>query len=174
MGKRENFDVHLSGMDGSGGARHESVFDIPAAAGTRTGVSVGELVALVGANRLPLVAIGRSGAEVLHPRSLVDLSALPVGAQLLMAFEEGDLCRPVVIGQLDAAAEACLPKRRNVVEVEADGERLVVSAERQLVLRCGNASITLTHAGKVLIDGTYVLTRSSGVNRVKGASVQIN
>ena len=58
--------------------------------------------------------------------------------------------------------------------VEADGERLVVDARDQLVLRCGKASITLTKAGKVLIQGTYLSSRSSGVNRIKGGSVQLN
>jgi hypothetical protein len=43
-----------------------------------------------------------------------------------------------------------------------------------MVLRCGKASITLTRAGKVLIQGSYVLSRSTGVNRVKGGAVQIN
>jgi hypothetical protein len=60
------------------------------------------------------------------------------------------------------------------VEVEADGERLVVSAREQLVLRCGKASITLTRAGRVIIRGESLLSRSSGVNRIKGGSVQIN
>jgi hypothetical protein len=58
--------------------------------------------------------------------------------------------------------------------VDADGERLVVSAAGQIVLLCGKASITLTKARKALIQGTYVSTHSIGVNRVKGASVQIN
>ncbi len=60
------------------------------------------------------------------------------------------------------------------VEVDADGQRLVVSAKEQLVLRCGKASITLTKAGKVTIEGSYVSSRSTGVNRVKGGSVQLN
>jgi hypothetical protein len=60
------------------------------------------------------------------------------------------------------------------VEIDADGARMVVSAREQMVLRCGKASITLTRAGKVLIQGSYVLTRSTGVNRVKGGAVQIN
>ena len=42
------------------------------------------------------------------------------------------------------------------------------------MLRCGQASLTLTRAGKILLSGTYVLSHSSGVNRVKGGSVQIN
>jgi hypothetical protein len=60
------------------------------------------------------------------------------------------------------------------VDVDADGQRLIVSAKEQLVLRCGKASITLTKAGKVLIEGSYVLSRSTGVNRLKGGSVQLN
>ncbi len=47
---------------------------------------------------------------------------------------------------------------------------MLVSAKDELVLRCGKASITLTRAGKVLIQGSYVSSRSTGVNRVKGVA----
>ncbi len=57
---------------------------------------------------------------------------------------------------------------------QLDGERLEFSAEREIVLRCGKASITLTRAGKVIIRGAYLSSRSTGVNRIKGGSVQIN
>jgi hypothetical protein len=60
------------------------------------------------------------------------------------------------------------------VEARVDGHRVVLDAEQEIVLRCGKASITLTRAGKVLIRGAYLLSRSSGVNRIKGGSVQIN
>jgi len=58
-----------------------------------------------------------------------------------------------------------------VDEVRVDGERVVFDAKKEIVLRCGKASITLTRAGKVLIRGAYLLNRSSGVNRIKGGSV---
>ena len=58
--------------------------------------------------------------------------------------------------------------------VELNGRRLEFNADEELVLRCGKSSITLTQAGKVLIRGEYLLSRSSGVNRIKGGSVQIN
>jgi hypothetical protein len=66
------------------------------------------------------------------------------------------------------------PEQPGRIEVDADGERLIVTAREQLVLRCGDARITLTKAGKVLIEGKFVSSRSSGVNRIKGGSVQIN
>ncbi len=59
-------------------------------------------------------------------------------------------------------------------DVTIDGRRTVITAEDEIVLRCGKASITLTKAGKVLVRGAYVSSRSSGVNRIKGGSVQIN
>lgn len=53
-------------------------------------------------------------------------------------------------------------------------ERLVFEATTEIVIRCGAASITLTEGGKVLIKGEYVLSRSTGTNRIRGGSVQIN
>jgi uncharacterized protein (DUF2345 family) len=60
------------------------------------------------------------------------------------------------------------------VQLDSDGQRMLVSAKKELTLRCGKASITLTEAGKVLIQGSYVSSRSTGVNRIKGGSVQLN
>jgi len=60
------------------------------------------------------------------------------------------------------------------MEVLADGESIRINGQKEIVLRCGLASITLTRDGKILLRGAYVQSRSSGVNRIKGASVQIN
>jgi hypothetical protein len=60
------------------------------------------------------------------------------------------------------------------VQVESDGESVIVDATHELILRCGSASITLSKNGKVVIRGTYVSTTSTGVNRLKGGSIEIN
>jgi len=60
------------------------------------------------------------------------------------------------------------------VEARVDGKKVILTGEEEVSLKCGKASITLTAAGKVLIKGQYVLSRSSGVNRIKGGAVQIN
>lgn len=57
---------------------------------------------------------------------------------------------------------------------QVDGERVVIEGEKEIVLRCGESSITLTKAGKILIRGKYLLNRSTGVNRIMGGSVQVN
>lgn len=58
--------------------------------------------------------------------------------------------------------------------VRVDGKRLVIEGQEEIVLSCGESSITLTKAGKILIRGKYLLSRSSGVNRILGGSVQVN
>lgn len=94
-----------------------------------------------------------------------------VGRQVALLFAEGDAARPVIVGLVRPPGEP-VPGGARVAEL--DGERLVLTARQEIVLECGSASITLTRAGKVLIRGAYLSSRSSGPHRIKGASVDIN
>ncbi|WP_295399610.1 DUF6484 domain-containing protein [uncultured Thiocystis sp.] len=142
---------------------------------TVPGVVVGEIVAMTNEGRTPLVLYpGQPGTAALPARTVVDLHGAHIGHNVALMFEEGNPGKPIVMGMLREHAGWPLPERPGQVEVDADGERLLITAQEQLVLRCGKASITLTKAGKVLIQGDYVLSRSAGVNRVKGGSVQLN
>lgn len=137
------------------------------------GVVLGELLALADDLR-PLVRFPARGGTAVPARSTVDLHGAHVGARVVLMFEDGDAARPIVTGVLREGTGWPLPEPPAQVQVDADGQRLVVTAREQLVLRCGKASITLTKAGKVLIEGSFVTSRSAGVNRVKGGSVQLN
>jgi hypothetical protein len=67
--------------------------------------------------------------------------------------------------------------RSNDVEplnVMVDNTRIEIEGQDEVVLRCGKASITLRRNGRVIIRGTYVESRSTGTNRIKGGSVLIN
>lgn len=131
-----------------------------------------------------------------HGRLLVDYSGNPFGPlrarttlvltpeelqravneqhAVLLLFEEGDPGRPIVVGLLRDELPRAEPAVTTPVVVEADGRRVEVEAADELVLRCGDASIVLRRNGRVVIRGTYVETRSKGVNRIKGGSVLIN
>jgi hypothetical protein len=136
---------------------------------------VGELMALDGASGTAWVRLATSpNANAVAARSTVDLHGAHIGREVLLNFIGGDALRPVVVGVFADAAGWPDAQTPGTVQVDADGARLLVSARGQLVLRCGKASITLTRAGKVLIEGSYLLSRSTGVNRVKGGSVQLN
>jgi Domain of unknown function (DUF6484) len=143
---------------------------------TISGVRIGVLVGLRDDARIPLVMFpGQRASAAVPARATLDLHGAHIGRDVVLMFEDGEPTRPIVLG-------CCLPQTTGwplqeppgQVEVDADGERLIVTAKEQLVLRCGKASVTLTKAGKVLIQGTYVSSRSSGVNRVKGGSVELN
>jgi hypothetical protein len=139
------------------------------------GIVVGELIGMTDDGRTPLVVYpGQPGSGGVVARAIVDLHGSHIGKQVLLLFEGTDPAKPIVAGVLRDGQQSALENRHGTVEVDVDGERMIVSAKQQLVLRCGRASITLTNAGKVLIEGAYVSSRSTGVNRVKGGSVQLN
>jgi hypothetical protein len=115
-----------------------------------------------------------AGNESSHPliaRATLPVTASQVGQDVVLLFERADLAQPIIIGCIQPAQQ---PEGERPVDVRLNGERLVFTAGKEIVLRCGKSSITLTRAGKVLIRGEYLLSRSSGVNRIKGGSVQIN
>jgi len=140
-----------------------------------SGVRIGILVGIKSEGRTPLVVYpGQPGSAAIPARTTLDLHGIHIGRSIVLMFEDGDPQSPIIFGCL-VQEEACpFSELPGQVEIEADGERLVVSARAQLVLRCGKSSITLTKAGKVLIKGEYVETCSTGTNRIKGGSVQIN
>ena len=144
----------------------------PAAAAPRwPEVVIGILDGFDGEGR-PLVDYPGNAAGAPLPALTTALyGADAVGRQVALLFADGDGARPVIVGLVRPPGE---PVPGGARLAELDGERLVLKAKQELVLECGRASITLTRAGKVLIRGSYLSSRSSGVHRIKGASVDIN
>lgn len=139
------------------------------------GATIGVLIGFGEQGSVPLVLYpGQPGTVAVAARATLDLHGQHIGRKVLLLFENGDSALPIVTGLLQQPAAWPQRDKPAQVTVEADGERLLLDARRQLVLRCGKASITLTREGKVLIQGSYISSRSTGVNRIKGGSVQLN
>lgn len=139
------------------------------------GVVTGDLVGFKDEGHTPLVVYpDQPGTAALAAAAVLDLHGPHIGRKVVLMFENGEPSRPIIMGLLREQQAWPLNEKPGQVEVDADGERLMVSAKEQLVLKCGKASVTLTKAGKILIQGTYVSQRSSGVMRIKGGSVQLN
>ena len=135
-----------------------------------SGIVRGTLAGL-SSSSTPLLQYAFRGTERIDAGiSAVDLNASDIGKPVILGFEQGDPHRPVLLGFLFDRAKPVAPQ----VHIQTDGDRLCLSAEKEIVLTCGEASITLTRSGKILLRGSYLLSRSTGVNRVKGGSVQIN
>lgn len=170
------FDVDVSAL-AEAEARGTHPFAQPASAAAEErmdGVRIGELVA-VQDGVVPLVIFpGQPGTAAIRALTVPYLSSKDIGKAVVLSFADGSVNRPIVMGCLvDDRARPLGPELRQV-EVDVDGRSLVVSAKDEIVLRCGKASLTLTRAGKVLIRGTHVVSRSSGANLVKGGTVEIN
>ena len=127
-------------------------------------------------DRPTVTGIAGVSGEIVAARSAIDLNAGMRGAAVVVVFEHGDARRPIILGVLDADRRGLpeAPRESTQPAIEADGQSVLIAAERDLVLRCGDASITLTRGGRVLIEGHYILSRSTGYNKIKGAAIDIN
>lgn len=124
----------------------------------------------------PLVSgLSQLPGEVVLARTTVGLTQQTIGQGVVVLFEQGDVHMPIIVGVLQTHAHKHAPQENSQqVSIQADNDRFVVNAEREIVLRCGDASITLTRAGKVIIKGNYIISRSAGYNKIKGAAIDIN
>lgn len=105
---------------------------------------------------------------------------VPINDKILIIFENNDPGLPIIIDAIcdtlddQAESDAVAFQVQETEDVTIDGRRVTFDAKEQIELRCGKSSIILTRAGKVLIRGAYLLSRSTGANRIKGGSVQLN
>jgi hypothetical protein len=92
---------------------------------------------------------------------------LRVGDSVLLSLPKNLDEKGYVLGRLG-------PYRPPEAEEPPDTDRVVVEAGKELVLKCGEASVTLDDHGRILIKGTDVVSRAKRNQRIKGGSVQIN
>jgi hypothetical protein len=113
-------------------------------------------------------------------------AAIESRQETVLVFEDGDLRLPIIVGFLeplsedppesdvavaDKAGQRDMPQ---VVEADVDGKRVRLVAKDEIVLQCGESSITLRRNGRVVIRGTHIESYSDGTNRIKGGQVRIN
>jgi len=96
---------------------------------------------------------------------------LAQGDEVLVAISPEPQERPCILGRVKR-----YPSSHEQAEEKQDRnpENLVLKADQQIVLSCGDSTITLRHDGKVLITGVDVVSRAARTQRIKGGSVQIN
>src|SRR5215471_9737051 len=150
-----------------------TALDPPAPATGPAEVVIGRIAA-IGADGAPVVDFPENPAgEPVPAMATARYDLGSVGRNVALMFFSGDPARPLAIGVV------AQPGRKDAVDANAHAAReppecLTLSATREIVLQCGRASIVLTRAGKVLVRGAYLSLRSSGMQRITGASVQIN
>jgi hypothetical protein len=124
--------------------------------------------------------------------TVVDAKALQEAVarkqKVVLLFENGDPGLPFIMGLIQEPSATPLldallerppepqpePEAARPTEAHVDGKRVVIEGQDEIVLKCGEASITLRRNGKVIVKGTYLESRATGTHRIKGGSVEIN
>lgn len=145
------------------------------------GVVIGQVVGQADDGRWLVDFDGNPLGKLLPVKCAANTEGLVDGQRVALMFEQGDPGKPILIGPIhefsaDPETEVAIQPSASELPFNAqvDDDSITLTADKQIVLRCGKSSITLTRAGKILFRGAYLLSRSSGVNRIKGGSVQIN
>lgn len=123
-----------------------------------------------------LVSIAALGLTGLLASTLVPLGVAHLSAQLALGFESANPQRPIILGLMLAATAVpqLLEPPAAALDVRVDGQRVVLEAEREIELRCGEAAIILTADGRIELRGTYITSHASATQRILGGSVNIN
>lgn len=132
-----------------------------------------------------LVEVGATAPCAARMTADVDRSALSQarnrGREVLVVFQDGDRNKPIIVGLMEEPLESLVnmevsapetPSHKQ--ELRIDGKRLVIEADDEIELKCGQGSITIRKDGKIVLKGTNLLSRSSGPNRIKGGSISLN
>lgn len=134
------------------------------------GIIIGRLEAL-DEDGTPTVRIDSWGLRGLKAGTLAALDAGRLGQSVALGFEAGDPRRPLILGFLLSPET---PATAPPLEARLDQKRVVLEAEQEIELRCGESAIILTADGRVTIRGTYVTSQASATQRILGGSVNLN
>lgn len=99
---------------------------------------------------------------------------------VLLFFENGDETLPIIVGVIrNTLHQNNLPREVTLYvnqpkDALLDGKKMVFEAKEEIELRCGQSSVMLRKDGKVIIKGKEIISRASGTNKIRGASVKIN
>lgn len=118
----------------------------------------------------PLVVFpGNPSETAVAARSLTELTSAMIGAEVALLFQDGDPLRPLILGRIVDPSRA-----QPTPQVIRDGERVTITGNERVELRCGKASIVMEKDGHITIRGTYVTSHASAANRIRGGSVNLN
>jgi Domain of unknown function (DUF6484) len=106
----------------------------------------------------------------------LDDRSLP-GTSVLIAFEDANPRLPIILGPVlerISAATRALSRRAIVKESEPDCSSAILEAREEVLLRCGESSLSMRKDGKIVLKGRTIVSRASRANKIRGASVAIN
>ncbi len=136
--------------------------------GTIEGIRIGKIISIKKGNIF--VDYQDNPLGYIRARSIANVKFTDEDRDVLLMFEKNDPRFPIILGIVHDQAII----KEDTKEVFVDGEKIVFDAEKEIELRCGKGTLTIKKDGKIIIKGTQIVSRANKVNKIKGASVQIN
>ena len=128
------------------------------------GVVIGELLRLYSDSAF--VNVPEYGLNYVAAKFICAHDLLKDRKQVAIMFEGGNTDKPMIIGAMEE-------QKTKTVTIDKK-ERVLIEAEQEIELRCGESSILLTNDGRILLRGNYVSSQATATQRIRGGSVQIN
>jgi hypothetical protein len=147
---------------------------------------VGRLTGLDAAGQLLVALPGEREQHVARSELRMDQTlrhAVLRQAEVLLLFEDGDHCRPIVVGILQPSAadpiasliaQLAAVGSRPELPADADGLRVKPSVQEEIALECGQSSIILRRNGRVVMRGVQIDTCAPGTQRARGGQARLN
>lgn len=141
---------------------------------------------LAGTNKRGDILVQFDGCEPKAAKLVAGLNRVELmkdecqGREVLLVFDRGNPDCPIIVGFMADPLESLISlliskdDQQEPKEVLIDGKRITIEAENEIILKCGPGSIMLRNDGKIVIKGRHILSRSKGVNKIKGGAVRIN
>ncbi|TGB74231.1 hypothetical protein CRI66_21985 [Escherichia sp. E4694] len=119
------------------------------------------------------VVFGNTQARAM---SLCPVEKKDVGRVCAIQFIQGDLTKPVVMGFIQSTSYSTSSEiaQTDNIAVVRQGNRVVIKADDELVLQCGESCIVMTAEGTVYIRALYIDSHAQATHRLRGGSVQVN
>ncbi len=133
-------------------------------------VVLGHIIALTPQKAAMVEYDGNPGGVARLALQTLEIKSEHIGRQVTLQFVDGDATKPVIVGILWDGQSST----KTTVDVAVDSDTLTLSAKREIVLKCSKASITLKKNGSIVLRGTNLESRASGVNKMRGRALQLN
>ncbi|MBL8300003.1 MAG: hypothetical protein JNN30_16815 [Rhodanobacteraceae bacterium] len=135
------------------------------------GIVIGLLYDFTAAGQPRIVVPGRL-EQPCEARAICALDPSQQSRQCALMFESGDPGRPLILGMLHDPVVTVHTSGDATVHRDQDTFR--VEAAEAIELNCGAASLRLSADGRVELRGSTVVSHSTGLNRIRGASIKLN
>jgi len=109
--------------------------------------------------------------------SMIALKPEDVGiARFVLGFQDGNPRKPIILGRVWAPpAEASTADTATSANAQSPmRKKLVVQADEELELRCGQAVILLQGDGRIQLRGRTIINHADALYRIRGGTIQIN